>query len=42
VIDFYLFLREQSDRKALPLPDNLIRKLGRDIIHKVIEMPVKE
>jgi hypothetical protein len=42
VIDFYLFLKEQSDGKALPLPDDLVRKLGRDILHAVIDMPQAE
>lgn len=42
VRDFYLFLKEQSDGKTLPLPDDLVRKLGRDIVHAVIDMPQVE
>jgi hypothetical protein len=39
VIDFYLFLKAQSDGKALPLPDDLVRKLGHDILHAIIDIP---
>ncbi len=39
VVAFYLFLEEQSDEKPRMLPEDLVRKLGRDILHKVIEAP---
>jgi hypothetical protein len=35
----YEFLAKQSDGKALPLPEELIRKLARDIQHGVIQTP---
>jgi hypothetical protein len=35
----YEFLAEESDGEALPLPEDLIRKLARDIVHRVIETP---
>ena len=39
VVAFHLFLEEQSDEKPRMLPEDLVRKLGRDILHKVIEVP---
>ena len=39
VAAFYLFLEEQSDEKPRMLPDDVIRKLGRDILHSVIDAP---
>jgi hypothetical protein len=33
-------LKEESDGPALPLPETLIRKLARDILHRVIEEPL--
>ena len=39
VVAFYLFLEEQSDEKPQMLPEDLVRKLGRDILHAVIEAP---
>lgn len=41
VVTFYEFLREESDEKPRMLPDDLVRKLGRDILHRVIEFPEK-
>ncbi len=42
VVAFYLFLEEQSDEKHRMLPDDVIRKLGRNILHSVIELPITE
>ena len=39
VVAFYEFLAEQSDEKPRMLPDDAIGKLGRDILHRVIELP---
>jgi hypothetical protein len=39
VVAFFEFLAEQSDEEPGLLPDDLVRKLGRDIVHKVIEVP---
>jgi|SRR5579859_7192087 len=32
----FQFLEQQSDGDVLPLPEDVVRKLARDIIHKVI------
>jgi hypothetical protein len=42
VVAFYQFLAEESDEKPRMLPDDLVRKLGRDILHKVIEVPERD
>jgi hypothetical protein len=42
VVAFYEFLREESDEEPRMLPDDVVRKLGRDILHRVIELPRPE
>ena len=38
-VAFYEFLAEESDEEPRMLPDDLVRKLGRDILQRVIEVP---
>src|SRR5436305_8215499 len=35
----YEFLAQESDGEALPLPEELVRKLARDIVHRVLQTP---
>jgi hypothetical protein len=39
VHEFYRFLEEESDGQVQLFPDDLIRKLGRDLLHSVIALP---
>lgn len=39
VHDFYLFLAEESDGPVQLFPDDLVRKLVRDLLHSVIALP---
>ena len=42
VHDFFAFMREESDGEVLLFSDDQVRKVGREMLHRVIALPDQE